>query len=228
MPSVANNGMRVEVRVNGLQDIRDKLLALSKDEALKLVRGAMKDGAEVVRQEAVRNLVAQRSVRTGALAKSVIIRSGRANGPNKLSGYEEWAGVTIARTVFEARLDEGKLVRVPQGKKPASGAIRPRSYAHLIEFGVRPHTTGEGDKLEETVLAYRRDARGKLRPRTIRTGGKGVQAGRFHKGFAARPFMRPAYNTKQFEAHAVLVQSARTRLTELVSRIARKTRRTAA
>lgn len=217
---MAMGTIKFSVRMNGLEDIKSKMLTLGNKVALKVVRGGMKDGAVEIQKRAVDNLSSSNSILTGALQRSIIVRTGKANGPNRLNQYEEWAGVTIAPTVFEAVRDEGlgtKLVVKAKRGKGASGKIKPRSYAHLIEFGVRPHTTGDGDRLDEKVEIFRRDKRGRMRKIMLATGRKGKQAGRRNKGFAARPFMRPAFDSGQFPAHAAMVASVRRRLMEAIA-----------
>lgn len=230
MPSIATNSMRVEVRVLGLADVRAKFLQLDSKTALKIVRQALRGGASVVQQRAVRNLQTNRSVRTGALSQSVIVRTGKANAPNQIGGFEEWAGVTIAPTVFEAALDEslfGKLRVIAKRGKAPRGSIKPRAYAHLIEFGVLPHATGKGSKRAATVVAFRRDKRGRLRQVSVATGKPGKQHGRPHPGFPAKPFMRPAYDAGREQAHLMIAKVAREEMEKIVGKWARSSRRAA-
>lgn len=217
---MAMGTIKFSVRMNGLEDIKAKMLTLGNKVALKVVRGGMKDGAVEIQKRAVQNLRSSMSIRTGALQKSVIVRTGKANGPNRLSQYEEWAGVTIAPTVFAAALDEGlfgKLVVVGRNGRAPKGTIKPRAYAHLIEFGVAPHSTGKGSRVQEKVQIFKRDKRGRMRKIMLATGRKGKEHGRPHPGFAARPFMRPAFDSGQFPAHAAMVASVRRRLMEAIA-----------
>ena len=105
----------------------------------------------------------------------------------------------------------GAVVRQYKNSKFVVGVIGPRKeiegtwkgrrrvptfYAHLVEFGARPHAIGSG-----SVLERRSTRRGK--PVVL---GPGPQHGRQHPGAKAHPYLRPAFDANRATMEAILAQ----------------------
>jgi HK97 gp10 family phage protein len=108
---------KTRVEVKGLRELGKALKDLGNAVGLKIARGATAAGARVVRKQAVANIEAAPSVRTGSLRDSVIVkRAGR--GESSLTSEHL---VTVR--------GRGK----PYNKKGQRIARAP--HAHLVEFG---------------------------------------------------------------------------------------------
>ena len=192
MPSVIN-GKPIIV---GLEDVQQSLRDLGKRLSTNVVRRGLLAGAGVIRDEA-RRLA---PVRTGALRKSIVSQT-KGRGYDGTGPTEHVAVVTIAKKAYQ-QTATGKIRGVKKSDfKKKQGLIKPRQYAHLVEFGTRPHSLKKGDQL----------ARGR-RPH-VQTGPAN------HPGATAKPFMRPAFDTKKQEAIRVFAATVRTELAkELVKK----------
>lgn len=126
---LARNPITVSAKITGHKEILKKLEALGKREAQKIVRRALLQGAGVIRDKA-RELA---PVRTTSLKRAIIAQTNRDRGNRDVISASVGIGYTKYR--FNAK---GKLKRAGKLSKRASrelGAIRPRNYAHLVEFG---------------------------------------------------------------------------------------------
>lgn len=150
MPSIANG---FELRVD-LTEMSENLKKLGSRISQNLIRRGLLAGAGIIRDEARRNV----SVRTGALKRAIISETDR-----KSSNQAEWliGGMkpgTLKRDIAICRVRishkafsvgaKGKIKEVgrkeqgARGKLYVRGEIYPRNYAHLVEFGTRPHMVG--------------------------------------------------------------------------------------
>lgn len=184
MPSIAKNTLSSDSVVLGLADVRRKMLSLPKRIGTNVVRRGLLAGAGVIRDEA-RRLAPQAGTdspgggypRTGSLSKAIKSES-RGVFKSKGGVPTEHLAVVI--------IDKNKRKR---GKSS-------RSYAHLVEFGTRPHAVGKGSILE--VFA--------------RSKAKKKQVGAMHPGSPPQPFMRPAFDSKKFEAVRTIADVTRREL----------------
>lgn len=171
----------VTFEVEGLREVMDRLLELPGRTARNVVRRSIYAGAVIIRDDARLRV----SKRTGALRKAIIARTNRRNLPTMYFGE-----VTIAGLAF-TKNEKGKIKRAKklpgQTKKYLRGQIYPRNYAHLVEFGTRPHAVGRGSRLK---------------------GVLGTQTGRMHPGAKPKPFIRPAYEAKKFAAVQAIREAA--------------------
>lgn len=124
--------------VLGLADVRRKLLDLPKKASTNLLRRSLRKGAVIIQDEA-RNLVA---VRYGALRKSIAAETDRV-------------GADRSKLVFRVKVLPHAFKITPKGalrrqkrkkgeRRYYRGEIYPRNYAHLVEFGAKPHAQGKG------------------------------------------------------------------------------------
>jgi HK97 gp10 family phage protein len=120
--------------VLGLEDVRAKLKELPKRLGINVVRRGLLAASGVIRDRARQNA----PVRTGALKRSIISRTNNA----RRNKDEYRAEVTISKAAYRMN-DQGKLYRrkstTKNGKVYERGDIYPRNYAHLVEFGTKPH-----------------------------------------------------------------------------------------
>jgi len=150
--------------VLGLADVRAKLKELPKRLGINVVRRALLASAGVIRDKAREKV----PVRTGALKKSIIARTN-----NSRKNKDEYrAEVTIAKAAYRTN-DKGKLFKrkstTKKGKVYERGDIYPRNYAHLVEFGTKPHI---------------------LTPK--RSKNSNYRGPKHHPGATKHPFMQPA------------------------------------
>jgi len=189
--------------VIGLDEVRGKLKLLTARLATAVVRRGLRAGAVVIQNEARRK--ARR--RSGALAKAIVAET---RGTLKLGGQvrEHRAVVTVKKDAFRyVKNKTGKVKlkkqKYAKGAKPYQrGDIYPRNYAHLVEFGTRPHAVGRGSKLG------------------------GTQHGLMHPGAKPYPYMRPAFDSKKGEAQRVAIATIAAEIAKEIAKMG-KTKRAA-
>lgn len=197
MPSVSNK-MQVDGGVVlGLKDIQETLLSLPQRLGVNVIRRGLLAGAGVMRDEA-RRLVPQQpgksprgNTRTNSLKKAITAESRGVFKDGSGRPVQHRAVVTISKA---------------KGKR----GVSPRSYAHLVEFGTRPHSLGKGSMLDP----FRRSAKVKN------------QHGATHPGTAPQPFMRPAFDGKKFEAVRVCADTVRREATSELAKLKTTPRKT--
>jgi HK97 gp10 family phage protein len=178
--------------VFGAREIIENLRAVGVNLSKSGIRRGLYASAAIIRDEAR----LRAPVRTGALRKSIVAQTRAAGKFKNGKPTEHVAVVTIAKKAY-ARGKRGKArgVKRKQGQimPYLRGQIYPRNYAHLVEFGTRPHAIGKGSDLEIT--------RGSKRKGTRKTVA-GPQKGRMHPGARPKPYFRPAFDTKLPAAEA--------------------------
>lgn len=107
------------------------------------VRRGLYDGAAVIRN-AARGKV---KVRTGALKKAIVAQTRLIKGTGMNGSKQEHMGVVaIEKKAFKVGA-KGRVKAVERKKSTGyyyiKGDIYPRNYAHLVEFGTRPHMAGK-------------------------------------------------------------------------------------
>ncbi len=85
---------------------------------------------------------------------------------------------------------------------------------HFIEYGVRPHFISAGDSgLSPRKLTQKARRDGSTEEGgALKIGDTFVSGGVMHPGFAAKPFLRPALDTKMDEATKAFAERLRTYL----------------
>lgn len=167
--------------VLGLKDVMDKLNKLPDQIANRAVKRALYSGGGVIRDEA-RGRV---PIRTGALRKSIVVEGSKAPARHQLA-----VKVTIARKAFRMMGENLKLQKRKPGERAyRKGDIYPRNYAHLVEWGTKPHALGKGSRRRYAIV--------------------GMQTGPWHPGSAPKPYLRPAFETKRAEAVQVIADRLR-------------------
>lgn len=193
--------------VSGLADIQAKLAELPKRMATNVVRRGLLAGGGVIRDEARVRV----PVRFGALKKSIISRTNNSvKVPN-----EYRVEVTIDRKVFEfvttksgrSKLKGTKLAK-GQIKGNIKGKIYPKNYAHLVEFGTKPHEI--------------RAKRGKFLGLPV-----GARKVVMHPGARPKPFLRPALAAKRFVAIEAIKNKMLAEAIKELAKIAATKRRSA-
>lgn len=167
--------------VLGLKDVVDVLDSLPTKIANQAVRRALYAGGKVIAEEA-KGMV---QIRTGALRKSIVVEPGKSRERNQIM-----MKVTIARRSF--KLINGVITKNKKKKGERAyrkGDIYPRNYAHLVEWGTKPHSLGKGSKRKYAIV--------------------GMQHGAWHPGAVPKPFLRPAYASKREEAVRVFAERLR-------------------
>ncbi|HLO41013.1 MAG TPA: HK97-gp10 family putative phage morphogenesis protein [Phycisphaerales bacterium] len=234
---MAKNGSNTAVmRISGGDQIRSLFEKLPGAVAMKMARRVLYAAAGPIRDAAR----AKATSRYGILKRSVIVRTGQAAidvGPKrKARGGDPKVYVTIDPAakfilgVHRSRSGKWSLrarkLRSHSRADSSRGSgwvlkgdyiegddafIRPRTYAHLVEFGTRPHATGKGSQLKDRLNSKRK--------------GSGVQFGHHHPGARARPFMRPAFDSQAATAGSIIVVKAQELLAEETSRLYRYSRK---
>lgn len=170
---MASRSLRYEVV--GLKELMYRLGALSDRAIKKNVRKALTESTKPMISGA-RSLV---PVRYGFLKKAIgmVIRV-----------YDRaTVAVLGARRDTQFSIDKGKArFRHSIGKRAKRFAV-PAFYAHLVEFGTKPHALGEGS------IRVRRSRR---RSGTVELGA-GPQRGPMHPGAAPSPFLEPAWRSNR-------------------------------
>ena len=198
-----------------LTDLKAKMRQLGERMANNVVRRGILAGMGVIRTDARARAVAPRrgkraaKGKTAGKTKGTSLRSERPSG-----GWPKgtWSTGRLKKSIVSettnVRGADGKNAqvagRVFVSKSKKDRGRNPRRYAHLVEFGVAPHAVGKGSKL-------------KKRGRT-----KANQRGIMHPGHAPRPFMRPAWDTKQGEAAKKIETVVRAELDKEIAKLAKK------
>lgn len=161
--------------VFGLGEVLRDFESLKVSVRNKLAKRAMRPGMKIIGEEA-RRLA---PVRYGHLKKAIVWSVDRKQktkdtitGKVNISAQKFVAGVSKSGRPTWRRAKKGETLNVGQFQFP-------RAYAHLVEFGTRPHS---------------------LKKRGSKEEGEGAQ----HPGSTPAPFIRPAYQAKREEAiHAI-------------------------
>lgn len=184
MASIKNNQLTRDSVVLGLADIRQKMLSLPKRVGTNVVRRGLVAGAGVIRDEARR--LAPQPGTVGPSGKYPRTGDLKKSIKAESRGVFRSAGGVPTQHLAVVIIDKVKRKR---GKSS-------RSNAHLVEFGTRPHAVGKGSILE----VFKRSKAVKK------------QVGPMHPGSRPQPFMRPAFDTKKFEAVRVIADVTRREL----------------
>lgn len=139
--------MNIKININ-LVDMQQQLDQVGKRVTKKLLRRALREAAIQVRDTARQNV----PVRTGALKRSIVVETGsrNASNPNQVSAWIRIAKNSYSPALQLASSSRAKLRKVSsktqkdRGRLSVRGEIYPRNYAHLVEFGTKPHAIGKG------------------------------------------------------------------------------------
>lgn len=146
----------VEVRAIGADKVAKAIAALGDPDSFNIMKRVVSRASTVISNEARKN--ARKAKDTGLLAKSI----GKRTKANRRKGNV--FVVVGPRTNYEGVDDRGRK-RVPN------------NYAHLVEYGAKPHVIVSEKSMTDGVDTF----------------GKVVS----HPGSAPQPFMRPAiFNTR--------------------------------
>lgn len=164
-----------EIRVKGLADLNKFLQQLPAKMEQNVMRGALRAGANVIKDEAKR-----------------LVPVSEPNSQNRRR-YGFYAGTLRDSIRVSARVKDGRVTAsVYAGGKTKSGATV--FYANWVEFGTAGHAIMA--KQTNGKNAARRLNRSAKRGGSLRIGGQFVGSVVMHPGSRARPFMRPALDGK--------------------------------
>lgn len=166
---MASNGNSVATGVVfGMGEVLQGFETLKLSVRNKLTKRAIRPGMKIIGDEA-RRLA---PVRYGHLKKAIVWSVDRKQktkdtitGKVTISAQKFVAGVSKSGRPTWRRAKKGETLNVGEFQFP-------RAYAHLVEFGTRPHS---------------------LKKRGSKEEGEGAQ----HPGSTPSPFIRPAYQTKR-------------------------------
>lgn len=210
MPSVTRTTVagQFDIRID-LSDVVSKLKALPMRVGTAVVRRGLLAGARVIGEEA----------RIRAPQPQPRSRRGKLKGPERARGAPgTWATGRLRKAIaWESRGVFRDATGVPVEhravviiRKPRGGGRNVRRYAHLVEYGTKPHRMGKG-------------AITRIYPRS-KAEQKAV--GAMHPGARPRPYLRPALDTKGEEAIRTIEAVVRRELAKEVITL-RQTRATA-
>lgn len=159
-----------DIDLIGVDDLIARLRGLDDKLHNKVSRAALRYAAGPMITAAKIN--AKSSERTGQLRKSIGLKVGFSR--RKKIWYVQIGpryGFEVEREVYSEELGRNVKVR-----------INPVNYAHLVEYGTKPHWLGKGQ-----------NTRKRTRSALLRALGGG---GGMHKGAEAKAYLRPAYDAK--------------------------------
>lgn len=183
----------VKPAVIGLKDVREALQAIGAVVTQSADRKGLYAGAKVIRDVARRKAPKL----TGSLRKAIVARTERSrDGSGRKTGQYVGQVVIDRRAKFTVTVTKkGRTVLKRVKQKGTKGTIYPRNYAHLVEFGTKPHPTTPKHKKADPKRRYP-----------------------MHPGAAAKPFMRPA----ELESRPAVAKAYREAVWAEVEKRARK------
>ena len=189
-------GFGISGEVTGLQEIAKKLDELPAKLHRKVMRRALSRATQPTLMGAKRN--ARQMQDTGALAKSII---------RKVVTYVS-AGIMVV--IIGPRTGNTQMLVRRGHNKPMR--VNAAYYAHLVEFGTRPHSTAGGARNAKAVM----NALGIVSEEgSIRRRRKIVTAGlKMNPGARARPFLRPAFDATKAQIIEIFAREVEAGLAE--------------
>ena len=167
----------MSIEISGLHEFAVSLQALKKTGVRRVVRNAASAGGTVILKAIRRHARARDKSDSGALGKSIIrvARTKRSTGVTSV-----YIGPSKAYEITDQVKDRRK------GRRGKMRAVKrkPRRYAHLLEFGAKPHEI-----------------------RVVLKSGKTVTFQ--HPGNPPEPFVRPGFDEAKAEAIEVFRQKVR-------------------
>lgn len=162
----------IKGKLTGQQQLFGKLDGLKGSLQRKILRRAVTDAAKVVRDRAKANV----PIQSGLLRKSI---------GTKIKTYKTGVVVAIigARTGFKREV----TVKGPRGSY--TQLRNPVYYAHLVEFGTKPHALGKG-----STLGWKGKKKSKARS----------QSGAQHPGTTGQHPLQRAWDQTKDQAVAIM------------------------
>ncbi len=164
----------MSIEISGLEEWAEALRALKRSGVNRVIRRAVNAASTPILKAMRRHARARDKTDTGALGKSIgrVIRTNRRTGKTRayvgpLKGYELTGEVKDRR-----KGRRGKMRKVTR---------MPRRYAHLLEYGARPHDIAIKTK-----------------------SGKEIRYK--HPGMQPEPFVRPAFDESKDAAVAAFAK----------------------
>lgn len=173
-----------EVHVTGLADLQKLLDTLPAKLEANVMRGALRAGANVIKEQAKVNVPVGKP------------------GTRNAERYGAYAGALRDSIRVGARIKGGTVTAyIKAGGKTKGGADA--YYATMVEFGTKPHYI--------TINGSGKEA-GRANYRSLVIGGQFVGPYVAHPGARSRPFMRPAMDAKATEAVVAAAEYMKKRL----------------
>lgn len=180
---MARNTTRTRISLTGDKELMDKLNSLGS----KVYRKVIKQASRRAFAPVIKTAKEKAPKETGLLKKSIGVKQKAYPRAGRM--------VTIVgpRTGFEKEV----TVDTPYGPKKVKRD--PSKYAHLVEYGTRPHSTAaltsnrirpnkDGEVSEENRIGFE----------------IAMQGGDNHPGATAKPFMRPAFDGNENRAKSIM------------------------
>ncbi|MBX9877631.1 MAG: HK97 gp10 family phage protein [Candidatus Obscuribacterales bacterium] len=194
------------VQVKGLKEVNDVLIKLPKKLANRSLRKGLMKASRVIVDEAKRNVPKQ----TGNLADSIMTVGGKSTDP-------ELKNVVVIGLRLTSKADMRKLA----AKKITSAQITDGFYGKFVEFG---HFAGKRFSYSRK-LTSREQHEGIIYKRAAKHGMPRVDSERrrvgAHNFVPAKPFMRPALESKWQESVTVFAQVMTGEIDRSVKELAR-------
>lgn len=183
--------MSTFVHVKGLDELQKFLDALPAKMEANVMRSALRAGAQVIAQEAKANV----PVDTGRLRDSIRVTTRSRRG-------------TVYASVKAGSKDTKKKVSEKRGGG-ISVSYENAWYAHFVEYGTAPHFIGT-KFAKGLVLRSNKRATSGFAKRWMNVGV--VVEGVHHPGSKAKPFMRPAMDSRAQAALLAVGNAIKSRL----------------
>lgn len=188
------HGIGVRSGVVGVKETIEALREAGIELAGPPVRRALYAGVKIIRDSAR----AKAPVRFGALKKAIVAQTRSLNPALKGRSAQHVGVVTIEKKAFTINPKTGRARVAKREKGQRSpykrGQIYPRNYAHMVEFGTRPHSVAP----------------------------KGSSVRDPHPGARPKPFMRPAFDESIGAAQAVVLRTLQVEAAKIAAKKAQK------
>ncbi|HYE20977.1 MAG TPA: HK97-gp10 family putative phage morphogenesis protein [Tepidisphaeraceae bacterium] len=172
----------LSLRTKGAPAILRRLADIDKKVARKALREAINEATKPILKDA----------KAGVATDTKLLKKALGRKTKTFRGGLVATGIVGVRKQFKGKKGERQRTdkfRVKVGTDSQGRAVYmdPTNYAHLVEFGTRPHTIGAGDRL-------RRKGR----------SSKQIQRGFRHPGARPQPFIRPARDKNKSGTKAIV------------------------
>lgn len=147
-----------------------------------------------------------------------ILRQAKALVPKRYGALRQSLGVLKRRysgavaVVIGPR--RGLKSKLRSGLANKGIRVEPANYAHLVEYGTRPHRTTKGSNIDQYRTTV--DRFGKATTRLAKKA-QGQDSGNVHPGSRPKPFLRPAVDANKQNVKGILERVIAEEFDRLVS-----------
>lgn len=161
----------VDFQLDGFDELEKQLAHLELSVQKNVLRQTVREAADPIRKQMLSNYQSRWNHDTGQLAESFAVRVTIPRNP------------TFADVVASVGVFKNRSVQVATGK-----SIDAPVYAYWLEYGTRAHSLATGASLRQ----YSTGKKKRIKKRIDRPH---QWEGNQHPGFAAKPFIRPAFDS---------------------------------